>query len=260
MQSTAAPSAVAAVTAPVGALDICGWRVSAKRGPILTSAEVERWQKDLDMNALPEMVFGASSLAFEHVATSARFSFSAFDALQAVGKPERDLQVCAAALWSQRKNPESVKEKLHLNFDWTFSTKYRGTVSKLESTPTLERINVEQLKVPDPILFFEDIVLFEDELHDNGISLLTVKTRVMPKYFLALLRFYLRVDGVLVRIADTRVYHEFGAAHVLREYRLQEAQEAALTEEQRSVLRDPQALSEQLPVVAHEAEKFELKL
>ena len=34
-----------------------------------------------------------------------------------------------------------------------------------------------------------------------------------------LIRYYLRVDGVCVRIYDTRLYHEFGTNYVLREFK-----------------------------------------
>ena len=40
----------------------------------------------------------------------------------------------------------------------------------------------------------------------------------MPRSFFLLLRFYLRVDGVLVRVNDTRLYHEADQAYMLREY------------------------------------------
>lgn len=40
----------------------------------------------------------------------------------------------------------------------------------------------------------------------------------MPSCFLILQRLFLRVDDVLFRINDTRIYHEFGAPYVVREY------------------------------------------
>ena len=33
-----------------------------------------------------------------------------------------------------------------------------------------ERIDIEKLKQPEPILFFEELYLYEDELDDNGAS------------------------------------------------------------------------------------------
>ncbi len=48
--------------------------------------------------------------------------------------------------------------------------------------------------------------------------------RVMPTSFFLLLRFFLRVDGVLIRINDTRLYHEAGNNHMLREFSTRESQ------------------------------------
>jgi len=42
--------------------------------------------------------------------------------------------------------------------------------------------------------------------------------RVMPTLLFILLRFYLRVDGVLVRTNDTRYFHEAGTDYMLREF------------------------------------------
>jgi hypothetical protein len=38
-----------------------------------------------------------------------------------------------------------------------------------------ERIDMDELRRPDPILWSDIVTLFEDELGDNGTSLLTVK-------------------------------------------------------------------------------------
>ena len=69
-------------------------------------------------------------------------------------------------------------------------------------------------------------MLYEDELGDNGISLFSVKIRVMPQRLLLLAQFFLRVDGVLVRVRDTRVYVEFGTGKVVREWTAKEAEYA----------------------------------
>ena len=46
---------------------------------------------------------------------------------------------------------------------------------------------------------------------------------MMTSGFLVLQRFFLRVDGVLVRINDTRFYHAAQTDHLLREYTSKEA-------------------------------------
>jgi type 2A phosphatase activator TIP41 len=108
------------------------------------------------------------------------------------------------------------------DYDWTYSCTWPGVeVSQLTrwkpaSDPARDRIPLERLgpptspnAKPDPILFYDDIVLYEDELGDNGCSMLNVKVRVMPSGFLVLQRFFLRVDNVVFRIFDTRMYVGF---------------------------------------------------
>jgi type 2A phosphatase activator TIP41 len=88
------------------------------------------------------------------------------------------------------------------------------------STP----IPIELLKRPDPILFFDEVMLYEDELADNGISMLSCKIRVMPSRLLLLCRFFMRLDNVVVRLRDTRVYVDFDTGEVIREYQAKEEQ------------------------------------
>ena len=57
---------------------------------------------------------------------------------------------------------------------------------------------------------------------------MVVLQRVMPTLLFILLRFYLRVDDVLVRTNDTRYFHEIGADHMLREFTSKESRIADL--------------------------------
>ena len=71
--------------------------------------------------------------------------------------------------------PELLKEKIK-PFDWTFSNDYKGTIAgPVTVTPTDERIDIERLKEKEKILFYQELMLYEDELHDNGISSCTIK-------------------------------------------------------------------------------------
>lgn len=73
-----------------------------------------------------------------------------------------------------KSRPEAGKMKK--SFDWTFSTDYQGTLSdNITVQPTEEQINFALLKRKDQILFYHDLTLFEDELHDHGISKMSVK-------------------------------------------------------------------------------------
>ncbi|SPO22371.1 related to TIP41 - negatively regulates the TOR signaling pathway [Ustilago trichophora] len=141
------------------------------------------------------------------------------------------------------------------DYDWTYSSTWAGALGDIspqallptQSTPSLatglkplsqpptpqaqdqewfepgtdparDRIPVERLgpSSGEPILFYDDIVLYEDELADNGSSIVNVKVRVMPSGFLVLQRFFLRVDDVLFRVFDTRLYCQFAPAPVPR--------------------------------------------
>jgi len=45
----------------------------------------------------------------------------------------------------------------------------------------------------------------------------------MPNSFFILLRYFLRIDNVLLRMNDTRYYHEFDSDFILQEYTSREA-------------------------------------
>lgn len=120
-----------------------------------------------------------------------------------------------------------VREKKHEGiteivkpFDWSYSTDYKGTTNSRTHMfePSTSPIPLELLKRPDPILFFDEVMLYEDEMADNGITLLSCKIRVMPARLLLLCRFFMRLDNVLLRIRDTRVYVDFDSGEVIREY------------------------------------------
>jgi type 2A phosphatase activator TIP41 len=51
-----------------------------------------------------------------------------------------------------------------------------------------------------PILFFDEVTLLEDFIHDAGEVRLSAKVRVMPTCWYVLLRYWLRVDGITVKV------------------------------------------------------------
>ena len=119
---------------------------------------------------------------------------------------------------SERKH-EGITEVVK-PFDWSYSTDYKGTIRSSVALfePTKTPIPLELLKRPDPILFFDEVILYEDEMADNGITMYSCKIRVMPERLLLLCRFFMRLDNVLLRIRDTRIYIELATGEVIREY------------------------------------------
>lgn len=139
----------------------------------------------------------------------------------------------------REKKHEGITEVVK-PFDWSYSTDYKGTLRSL-SPPfeiTMTPIPLELLKRPDPILFFDEVVLYEDEMADNGITMYSCKIRVMPARLLLLCRFFMRLDNVLLRIRDTRVYVDFETGEVTREY--------VAKEEKYEVVRQVRRIAEKL--------------
>jgi type 2A phosphatase activator TIP41 len=181
--------------------------------------------KALDI-PVPEMIFGDNLVAVEHLPSGCKIAFNAFDALDAVGKDGKNmLQVSYAKDWARTREgcgTADVKEVVK-PYDWSYSSTYSGTLSGEKTLePTEKQIPLDLLKRRDPILFFDEVVLYESELDDNGVSVFSVKVRVHEERMLLLARLFVRVDNVIVRVRDTRVFVEFGKGEILREYTAKE--------------------------------------
>lgn len=151
-----------------------------------------------------------------------------WDALSALRTVEREsgVKVAHAAEWVKGLSSES-KVEVQKPYDWTYSTCYPGAfVSSTTgqdltfelAPPHHQGIPLHLLARQDiPILFFDEIPLFEDELGDNGIAELVVRVRVNSSSVFVLSRFFLRVDGVLFRIFDVRLFHAFNSNEIIKE-------------------------------------------
>jgi type 2A phosphatase activator TIP41 len=199
------------------------WKVSTHKYPICSSSEIDAMTSSLGITP-PEMIFGNNSVTIHHLPSNWSIVFNAFDALDVVDKTGEAgmLKVAYSEEWQKmrEKVSEDIKDVVR-PFDWSYSTAWRGRTwdggVKMEVDEEA-RIPFDKLRRPDPILLFDDVMLYEDELADNGIAMLSVKVRLMPERLLLLQRFFLRLDDVVVRIRDTRVYVEFETGEVLREY------------------------------------------
>mmetsp|Transcript_17031 Transcript_17031/g.32060 ORF Transcript_17031/g.32060 Transcript_17031/m.32060 type:complete len:439 (+) Transcript_17031:108-1424(+) len=88
-------------------------------------------------------------------------------------------------------------------------------------------INMEMLRKKDqPILFFDEVLLYQDDLEDCGESAFDVKVRVMPACWFVLARLYSRVDGGRLVMRETRLFHEFGQDRVVMELTWRQCQES----------------------------------
>ena len=174
---------------------------------------------------IPEMIFGDNMVAIRHPASGWSLRFDAGDALDAVDKTDKHmLKVAYARDWEATRESTTQKIKEVVKpYDWSYSTTYAGTLEAGPAfAPTHSAIPIELLKRRDPILFFDDVVLYESELDDNGISLYSAKLRVHEHRMLLLCRLFMRLDNVVVRIRDTRIYVDFDTDTVIREYTAKE--------------------------------------
>ena len=137
-----------------------------------------------------------------------------------------------AALWSHKTIPNT-----DFHFDWTYMTPFSVAVvvdngdddhddgasdngDGVTANPSITTtwmelpksgLNLKLLQdTSQPILFFDDIELYEDDLHDNGVVNFRVKVRLMPTCLYVLSRCWCRVDNAELICRETRTMVEFG--------------------------------------------------
>lgn len=238
------------------------WKMTTCKSHILESEgeHRKRYDSQLELPQLPEMVFPENILRVVHESGTG-IEFNALDALALVDAHSDPVKVAASAEWQNaRAGCEHIK-KVVAPFDWTFTTEYKGTILNLKSQATMkvsdttEQIDLDKLKRREPIHFYDDVLLFEDELSDNGTSIMNVKVRVMPSCFFILMRLFCRVDNVLIRVNDTRIYHEAGENYMLREFSSREEKTSNIPA---SAHTDPNEVSKYLRLIGQSCQRLEL--
>lgn len=274
-------------------LTINNWTISTKKKPILNSQELEDWENNkLKGLTLPEMIFGNSFVRIQEKTRNWSIEFNALDALREVKLKDSGIRVSYSKKWMDSKQQKQRQQQrlsialgssqplsdiddsalqIARHYDWTYTTKYKGTETsgskkykfKKDDSQTLP---IDKLARPDHILFYDDMILFEDELADNGISIFNIKIRVMNERLLLLSRFFLRVDDVLIRVVDTRIVVEFDENKVIREYKEMEGDYKTLltkhkmshSHDPKAALRDSNWVAANIPLITRECEILNL--
>lgn len=257
-------------------ITINNWTVSSRKRPILNAVELNDWETKLKgLSALPEMIFGNNYVRIMNTRDEWGIEFNALDALKMVKLEDTGIRVAHSKNWIESKKKQGQQEYLDMDmdeslkitksYDWTYSTDYRGTTlgdQKKFKIDNEVKIPIDKLSRPDKILFFDDMILFEDELADNGISLLNIKIRVMNERLLLLGRFFLRVDDVLLRVHETRIFVEFDDNLVIREFKKHEGKyndilakhHISHSHDPKAALRDSDWVVKHTPLVSRETE------
>ncbi|KUI59350.1 TIP41-like protein [Cytospora mali] len=261
------------------------FEISSRKLPISKSDPIDAMSARLGI-PVPEMIFGDNLMAVRHAPSGWAVEFTAEAALDLVDKTGANmLQVAYAGEWSssrERSSAHDIREVVK-PFDWSYTTAYRGGEAPALHGPVAGRslevevvpagsgakeIPLELLRRRDPILFFDEVVLFESELDDNGISIFSCKVRVMEQRMLLLARLYMRLDNVVVRVRDTRVYVDFEKDEVIREYTAKEdtyanvkrnlVMSGLLPDAVTAAFRDSNQVAHLVPVVEHQVESVTL--
>jgi type 2A phosphatase activator TIP41 len=121
--------------------------------------------------------------------------------------------------------------------DWSFSTPYMGHITSINKSdinifyPEMKNdktFNIKKSNMLFPetkienMLNYNQIHFFEDELGDIGYSEGKIGFGIMEKCFLGLMRSYIRVDNMIVRNIDTKIYHNFGENYIIRNFTVKE--------------------------------------
>ncbi|KAB8289890.1 hypothetical protein EYC80_010521 [Monilinia laxa] len=235
------PTLSAAETATVSHIQK-GFKISARKLPISKSGPIDKMSEKLGI-PVPEMIFGDNMVAIEHLESGWRIEFNAYDALDLVDKTDKNmLKVAYSKEWSssREKTHEGIKDIVK-PFDWSYTTEYKGTVTNGKSfaLDNSDPIPIALLKRQDPILFFEEVVLL-----------------------------FMRLDNVLVRIRDTRIYVDFNTSKVIRDYTEKEdafdtvkenlLYSGKLPDDLTIALRDPNQIAHLVPEVTHTIENLTL--
>ena len=228
-------------------LSLHGFDIKTSQGPIANETWYQEITETLEDIAqyqgatlplrkvtLPEMVFPTAHVTLE--GRGLRFHWDVFEAMKDWARAHSEIPINSnksnfgvgvlkskdAKQWEKKlvvSSTDSVEAASVFHYDWTFSTPFTGKTKGGEWVG-LEKSGMRMELLTDtsaPILFFDEVTLFEDDLHDNGQAQFTVKLRVMPSCAYVLARFWLRVDNVVVRVRETRLLVVFSDLAVYRD-------------------------------------------
>ncbi|KAJ8506886.1 hypothetical protein ONZ45_g10662 [Pleurotus djamor] len=173
-------------------IEIFDWFITASTNPISNAVELDALQASLGI-PLPEMTFGSNYLELEHRKSGWKYRFDAEHCLKGVRNGELQPgdggvkvgQHTRTSPTSAHPMPKTVATK---PYDWTYTTTYSGHCLSQDTDPwdvadiedPAKAIPIAELTRPDPILFYAEIPLFEDELHDNGTASSLIKIASKP--------------------------------------------------------------------------------
>lgn len=201
----------------VSTFTLHGWNFTTTKAPIASIQETESLSSTLQ-HPTPTMLFSSNTLIITNPHLSITLRFSCVDALMHLDETHIGMKVHNESMDAWTK----AKYAVHKPYDWTFSTLYQGQFEGSFKEYQGGKLDYEKLKANKDIKFYDEVIMYEDELADNGASIYSLKLRVMDFGWFLLARHYLRVDKVCTKAREARFYHQFGETSITKELRIRE--------------------------------------
>ena len=222
-----------------------GWDFYSHTENMLNSKDLDILIKNKEENGLyishlPEIFYGFNRLFLINESQNFCYEFNPLQMLSLTNNNVRQKLLKEKEIYyipTQAKSQYSKTDDTKNEMDWSFSSPYMGHITsinncimnkyypKINETKKFrtEKSNMRfpEIKVEN-VLNYNQVQFFEDELGDIGLSEGKIGFGVMEQCFLGLMRCYLRVDNMLVRNIDTKIYHKFGEKYIIRNFSVKE--------------------------------------
>ena len=222
-----------------------GWDFYSHTENMLNSKDLDILIKNKEENGLyishlPEIFYGFNRLFLINESQNFCYEFNPLQMLSLTNNNVRQKLLKEKEIYyipTQAKSQYSKTDDTKNEMDWSFSSPYMGHITsinncimnkyypKINETKKFrtEKSNITfpEIKVEN-VLNYNQVHFFEDELGDIGLSEGKIGFGVMDQCFLGLMRCYLRVDNMLVRNIDTKIYHKFGEKYIVRNFSVKE--------------------------------------
>ena len=222
-----------------------GWDFYSHSENMMNSKDLDILIKNKDenklhINHLPEIFYGFNRLFLINKPKNFCYEFNPLQMLSLANYTQRKKLLKEKEIYyipNQAKSQYSKTDDTKNEEDWSFSSPYMGHITSINISPMSkyypeiketkvfkkEKTNIKypETKVEN-VLNYNQIHFFEDELGDIGFSEGKIGFGVMNECFLGLMRCYLRVDNMVVRNIDTKIYHKFGDNYIIRNFLVKE--------------------------------------
>ena len=222
-----------------------GWDFYSHSENMMNSKDLDILIKNKDenklhINHLPEIFYGFNRLFLINKSKNFCYEFNPLQMLSLANYAQRKKLLKEKEIYyipNQAKSQYSKTDDSKNEEDWSFSSPYMGHITSINNSPMSKyypeiketkvfKKEKTNLKYPETkvenVLNYNQIHFFEDELGDIGFSEGKIGFGVMNECFLGLMRCYLRVDNMVVRNIDTKIYHKFGDNYIIRNFLVKE--------------------------------------